>query len=132
MEQAAKGQGHYNEGILHPQGQYGFVLGEEPQEGLREEQPHQHKQNRMYPRTQQPVDSGAAGFLWAAGAQAPGDAGVETHAQAHCHRQGQVLQGVHQRHRCQGFLAQMGYKNTVHNIVQSLNHHRDHGRHGHG
>ena len=64
--------------------------------------------------------------------QTPGEQGVDAHAGAHPHGYHQILDGKGHGNRRQGVLADLGHKDTVHNVVQGLNEHGEHNGQGHG
>ena len=65
------------------------------------------------------------------GPQSDGDDRVDAHAEADGHGIDEVLNRVHQREGSHGLLADFGYKEAVHDVVQGVDQHGQHHGQGH-
>ena len=77
------------------------------------------------------MSGGGIGFILTALAQAAGDQAGDAHSGTHCKGDEQVLQGERQTDCGQSLLADLGHKIAVHDIVQRLHQHGEHGWQGH-
>ena len=113
---------------LHQNG----VVAEGLEEGADEEEAEDKKAEPAKHPKEKPVGGGGVGLLLALLPQAAADKAVEADPGAHTHRDYQHLHREGQAHRRQGvYRVVLGDKDAVHNVVQRLHQHGEHGGQGH-